>query len=69
MTMIATIAGAIPLAVATATGSESQNPLGIVLLGGFLMSALLNLFLTPILYMVMPRLADRRAIGCGQSGV
>jgi multidrug efflux pump len=57
MTTAAALLGAIPLAVSTGTGSELRRPLGITIVGGLLISQLLTLYSTPVVYLYMDRLA------------
>jgi multidrug efflux pump len=59
MTTLAALFGAIPLAVETGTGSELRNPLGITIIGGLLLSQLLTLYTTPVIYLQMERLRAR----------
>ena len=56
MTTMAAIFGALPLAFGTGTGSELRRPLGITIVGGLLMSQMLTLFTTPVVYLTMDRL-------------
>jgi multidrug efflux pump len=66
MTTMAAILGALPLMVGTGAGSELRHPLGISIVGGLLVSQLLTLFTTPVIYLWFDRLAARfagRAIG------
>jgi multidrug efflux pump len=56
MTTMAAIFGALPLAFGHGTGSELRKPLGITIVGGLLLSQLLTLYTTPVVYMVMDRL-------------
>jgi multidrug efflux pump len=56
MTTMAAIFGALPLAFGTGTGSELRRPLGITIVGGLLMSQMLTLFTTPVVYLAMDRL-------------
>ena len=62
MTTIAAIFGALPLAFGTGTGSEMRRPLGITIVGGLLLSQLLTLYTTPVVYLTMDRLR-LRALG------
>jgi multidrug efflux pump len=59
MTTLAALFGAIPLAVEGGTGSELRNPLGITIIGGLLLSQLLTLYTTPVIYLMMERLKRR----------
>src|SRR5436305_12596814 len=55
MTTLAALFGAIPLAVEGGTGSELRNPLGITIIGGLLLTQLLTLYTTPVLYLQTER--------------
>ncbi|MDX1541929.1 MAG: efflux RND transporter permease subunit, partial [Geminicoccaceae bacterium] len=55
MTVISTILGAVPLALATGAGAESRIGIGIVIIGGLGFASLLTLFVTPVLYDLMAR--------------
>jgi multidrug efflux pump len=59
MTTLAALFGALPLALEGGTGSELRNPLGITIVGGLLLSQLLTLYTTPVIYLAMDRLKDR----------
>jgi multidrug efflux pump len=61
MTTLAALFGAIPLAFESGTGSELRNPLGITIIGGLLISQLLTLYTTPVVYLAMDRLRARLA--------
>lgn len=56
MTTIAAILGAVPLAVGLGVGSELRQPLGISIIGGLLVSQVLTLFTTPVVYLALDRL-------------
>ena len=59
MTTMAAILGAVPLAFDTGTGSELRRPLGIAIIGGLLVSQVLTLYTTPVIYLYMDRLGLR----------
>jgi multidrug efflux pump len=59
MTTMAALLGAVPLALGTGTGSELRRPLGITMIGGLIISQMLTLFTTPVIYLFFDRLARR----------
>ena len=61
MTTLAALFGAVPLMLATGSGAELRQPLGLVLVGGLLVSQLLTLFTTPVIYLFFDRLGNRFA--------
>jgi multidrug efflux pump len=67
MTTMAAVLGALPLMLGTGAGSELRHPLGISIVGGLLLSQLLTLFTTPVIYLWFDRLAVRFAGGRGEA--
>jgi multidrug efflux pump len=59
MTTMAALLGALPLMLGSGTGSELRRPLGVAIVGGLLVSQVLTLFTTPVIYLMFDRLAAR----------
>ena len=57
MTTLAALLGGVPLMLGTGTGSQIRQPLGYAIVGGLLISQLLTLFTTPVVYIYMDRLS------------
>jgi multidrug efflux pump len=60
MTTLAAIFGALPLALATGDGTELRRPLGIAIIGGLLVSQVLTLYTTPVVYLYLDRITAWR---------
>ena len=59
MTTMAALLGALPLMLGTGVGSELRHPLGITMVGGLIVSQMLTLFTTPVIYLMFDRLSRR----------
>jgi multidrug efflux pump len=69
MTTLAALFGAVPLAFGTGTGTELRQPLGITIIGGLIVSQVLTLYTTPVIYLWFDRLAQRfgRSVSSAQT--
>jgi multidrug efflux pump len=63
MTTLAALFGALPLMFASGSGAELRQPLGLVMVGGLLVSQVMTLFTTPVIYLFFDRLARRWPAG------
>ena len=68
MTTMAAMLGALPLMLGTGVGSELRHPLGITIVGGLIVSQVLTLFTTPVIYLAFDRLAQRVAKRTSSAG-
>ncbi len=69
MTTMAALLGTLPIAFGTGAGGEARRPLGIAVVGGLIVSQLLTLYITPVIYLYLDRFNARKATKSGREAV